>query len=263
MLTVTVRRLHDLNRSAWWLLVLPVGFVVSLVLDIFVPVDVSTRVGSIVWAVFIVFLCVGGTKGPNRFGRDPLDSTAPDETARSPSPTRSFAFWEALNGFCSTIKVCIKHTALLRGRSKRLEYWRFQLFLFLVFLAAAIAVDCIVGFLKVPAASAWLSYWRVLVPTVLLWMSAEITVSVRRLHDADMSGWWLLLWLIPVVVGQASEILGWSLRPFADLIGIYFFVSALVLIGAFCRKGTLGDNRFGPDPLAANSLSPTGSSGSE
>jgi uncharacterized membrane protein YhaH (DUF805 family) len=51
-----------------------------------------------------------------------------------------------------------------------------------------------------------------------------IAVSVRRLHDLDRSGWWLLLAFVPVV-------------------GI------IVLLIWFCTKGTDGSNRFGPDPL--------------
>ena len=52
-----------------------------------------------------------------------------------------------------------------------------------------------------------------------------LAVAVRRLHDVDRSGWWLLLAFIP-------------------LIGI------IVLIVWWCTEGTRGPNRFGPDPKA-------------
>lgn len=53
-----------------------------------------------------------------------------------------------------------------------------------------------------------------------------IGVAVRRLHDLDRSGWWYLLVLVPLI-------------------------GPLVLIFAFfIHRGTVGDNRFGPDPLA-------------
>ena len=51
-LAVTVRRLHDTNRSAWWLLVLLVPLI-----------------GVI---AFLVFMCLKGTEGDNRFDADPL-----------------------------------------------------------------------------------------------------------------------------------------------------------------------------------------------
>lgn len=51
-LAVSARRLHDTNRSAWWLILS------------FIPV-----IGTI---VLVVFWCFQGTKGPNRFGESPL-----------------------------------------------------------------------------------------------------------------------------------------------------------------------------------------------
>lgn len=51
-LAVSVRRLHDTDRSGWWTLI------------ILVPL-----VGVVLW---IVWLASRGTTGPNRFGQDPL-----------------------------------------------------------------------------------------------------------------------------------------------------------------------------------------------
>jgi uncharacterized membrane protein YhaH (DUF805 family) len=53
-LAVAVRRLHDLDRSRWW--VLP---------------DLIPVVG---WIILIVWFCTKGTDGPNRFGADRLTS---------------------------------------------------------------------------------------------------------------------------------------------------------------------------------------------
>ncbi len=53
----------------------------------------------------------------------------------------------------------------------------------------------------------------------------SIAIGVRRLHDLDRSGWWLLLVFIPLI-------------------------GAIVLLIWYCAKGTAGPNRFGPDPLA-------------
>ena len=55
-IAVGVRRLHDTDRSGWWLL----GSLVPL-LNI----------------VVLVFLCLDGTRGPNRFGADPKQSLPP------------------------------------------------------------------------------------------------------------------------------------------------------------------------------------------
>lgn len=54
-----------------------------------------------------------------------------------------------------------------------------------------------------------------------------ICVGIKRYHDRDKSGWWLLIQLVPIV------------GP------IWYFVEA------FCLRGTVGPNRFGPDPITA------------
>lgn len=54
---------------------------------------------------------------------------------------------------------------------------------------------------------------------------AHLAVNVKRWHDRDKSGWWVLIELIPLIGS----------------------IWALVELG--CLKGTYGKNRFGPDPL--------------
>lgn len=50
-ISVSFRRLHDVDRSAWWLLLA------------FIPI--------IGWIILLVWNCTDGTPGPNRFGPDP------------------------------------------------------------------------------------------------------------------------------------------------------------------------------------------------
>ena len=115
--------------------------------------------------------------------------------------------------FSEAVGACFAKYATFAGRARRAEYWYFVLFQVLAGIVAQL-VDQAVGFYA-PSA---------LVDLVLFlpWLA----VAVRRLHDIDKSGWWLLVGAIPVI--------GW----------------VLVLIWA-CTKGTLGPNRFGPDPLPA------------
>ncbi|MBC2666166.1 DUF805 domain-containing protein [Novosphingobium flavum] len=54
-LAVSVRRLHDQDRSGWLLLLM------------FVPV--------LGWFALFVMFCLNGTRGPNRFGPDPKNPT--------------------------------------------------------------------------------------------------------------------------------------------------------------------------------------------
>jgi uncharacterized membrane protein YhaH (DUF805 family) len=57
-IAVTVRRFHDQDKSGWFYLL---GFI--------------PYIGGI---VMIVFMCLDGTRGPNRFGPDPKDPHAAD-----------------------------------------------------------------------------------------------------------------------------------------------------------------------------------------
>jgi uncharacterized membrane protein YhaH (DUF805 family) len=97
------------------------------------------------------------------------------------------------------------------GRARRREYWMFALFNMLIAFALAFVEGLFSGS-DGQASSILVSFYQlaVLVPSV--------AVAVRRLHDTDHRGWWLLV-------------------PVFNLI--------LVL-----REGQSGENRFGADPKA-------------
>ncbi|MEN3977285.1 DUF805 domain-containing protein [Emcibacter sp. SYSU 3D8] len=99
------------------------------------------------------------------------------------------------------------------GRAPRSEYWWWVLAYMIVYIGAAI-VGSILG--RIGNFLPMLVVLAVIVPT--------IAVGVRRLHDLDKSGWWLLIGLVP-------------------------FVGALILIYFFVQRGTAGPNQFGEDPL--------------
>jgi uncharacterized membrane protein YhaH (DUF805 family) len=98
------------------------------------------------------------------------------------------------------------------GRAIRSEYWYWVLFVFLAEIVTGI-VDFVLGVQITTTIFAL----AVLLP--------GLAVTIRRLHDLDRSGWWVLLALIPLI-------------------------GAIVLLVWFCSRGTEGSNRFGPDPLA-------------
>ena len=103
-------------------------------------------------------------------------------------------------------------------RARRREYWLFQLTLFIAFVVALI-VDTSLGFQG--------GYTNMGPATIVLYIAIilpAMAVAVRRLHDIDRTGWWLLFRAIP-------------------LVGI------IVLLVFHCLRGTKGPNRFGPDPI--------------
>jgi uncharacterized membrane protein YhaH (DUF805 family) len=120
-----------------------------------------------------------------------------------------------------SIKTCFSKYAVFQRRSSRSEYWYYQLFVF-VLTSSAVVLDN--AFHTSFDGDVWgygYLYALALVGTIL----PSISVLVRRLHDTDHSGWWFWIVLIPLV-------------------------GAIVLIVWLCTKGTTGNNRFGPDPLA-------------
>lgn len=94
-------------------------------------------------------------------------------------------------------------------------------------------------------------------PTVLLWLSIALLVwitvvaAVRRLHDRDRSGWWLLVFVaLPwALLGIGTLDRHGPGEAAADLVA-----AGLAVWGAYemlVRAGTRGPNRHGPDPLGA------------
>ncbi len=114
-------------------------------------------------------------------------------------------------GFVAAVqRALIERYTTFTGRASRDEFWWFMLFQLIV----AIAASVIDGALGSPLLQLVVSL-ALLVPFIAL--------VVRRLHDADRSGWWALLLLLPVI-------------------GLI----ALIVIGL--TPGTAGENRFGPAP---------------
>jgi uncharacterized membrane protein YhaH (DUF805 family) len=79
---------------------------------------------------------------------------------------------------------------------------------------------------------------------------AYLAASVKRLHDRDRSGWWMVpFFVVPGLYSQFEHRLADSIPV------VVISIAAVVLqlwgtIEMFFRKGTAGANRFGPDPLA-------------
>jgi uncharacterized membrane protein YhaH (DUF805 family) len=100
------------------------------------------------------------------------------------------------------------------GRAPRSEYWFWTLFVVLLSIAAGL-IDLALfrSFDFSPLQS--LVGLGLFIP--------GLAVSIRRLHDLDRTGWWFLL--------------------------VFTIIGAIVLLVWNCMRGTIGPNRFGPDPL--------------
>jgi uncharacterized membrane protein YhaH (DUF805 family) len=123
--------------------------------------------------------------------------------------------------FPQAIASGFRNYARFSGRAARSEYWCWVLFGVLVASAARILDEAFLPELAIDIVQVGPLY----VVTTLALILPGIAVAARRLHDRDRTAWWLLLWL---------TILG-----------------GFVLLVWFCRRGSVGPNRFGPDPLPA------------
>jgi uncharacterized membrane protein YhaH (DUF805 family) len=107
------------------------------------------------------------------------------------------------------------------GRASRSAYWYWTLFAVLMSIASKLLdVMLFPGLDTSPINS--------LVGLALF--LPGLSIAVRRLHDLDRTGWWLLI--------------------------IFTVIGIVVLLIWFCMRGTMGANRFGPDPLAIEPSQP-------
>jgi uncharacterized membrane protein YhaH (DUF805 family) len=86
---------------------------------------------------------------------------------------------------------------------------------------------------------------------IAIWVS-WFAIGVKRLHDRNKRGWWILLfYVVPWFLGSAANAADKqgndTLEIILALIGLVLGIWGLVELGFL--RGTAGPNRFGPDPL--------------
>jgi uncharacterized membrane protein YhaH (DUF805 family) len=139
------------------------------------------------------------------------------------------------------------------GRAPRAEYWWFYLgSVILNFLAGLL--DGALGTSEIISGAVSLA---LLLPS--------LAVTVRRLHDTDRSGWWLLAFVAVFgVIGAMAVLGGPSLgQSFGSTAGMFTFmmvaVLAMLAVGItmlvfMVQEGTEGENRYGSDPYGPDNL---------
>lgn len=115
----------------------------------------------------------------------------------------------------------LRKYGIFAGRARRKEYWVYMI----VTIIIGFIADWIDRSLGLSGRYIYGLYGPVYFFYVIFVFLPTFAVTVRRLHDLNRSGYWALIYLIPVA--------GW----------IWLFIMLSV-------RGTTGKNRFGPDPLA-------------
>jgi len=108
----------------------------------------------------------------------------------------------------------LKKYAVFNGRARRKEYWMFFLFNIII----AIVLGVVEGILGSHGIIGMLYSLALIIP--------GIAVSVRRLHDTERSGWWLLIAFVPII-------------------------GAIVLLVFMVQDSQSGQNQYGTNPKEA------------
>ena len=111
--------------------------------------------------------------------------------------------------FSESVTTCLKKYFVFEGRASRSEYWWFQLIVTPSYLISTI-IENEIGYF--------------FLGITLFTLIPAISAGVRRLHDTNRSGFFLLISFIPII-------------------------GSFILLFFLIPEGTKGKNRFGPDPL--------------
>jgi uncharacterized membrane protein YhaH (DUF805 family) len=254
-LALGAKRLHDLNLSGWWNLAwlipkaglavagLGVAFVVALLSEspdelvrilVLVLIWLAADLGVLIVA-WLALSCIGGAGAANRFG--PVAGLPMDFV-------RNFVGFD--------------------NRIGRLTYFLCSMpivtvtLVLIVALAMAFSLKYGTDFGQTLRETRILELWGLALQLLLLY--PMLTLSTKRLHDLNLSGWWNLLWLLPGAADTAATLAGLSgttenpsglgnVLTWADFGIEMLFWLALCLI-----PGSRGANRFGPGPLGTPEL---------
>lgn len=124
----------------------------------------------------------------------------------------------------------LKRYADFEGRSRRMEYWMFQLAQIILYTVLFVIFTVLIGVSGAAGGEEGAGIVSVLLFLVFGLLALglivpNIAVTVRRLHDQDKSGWFYLINFIPL--------------------------GGLVLLVFMFLDGTRGPNQYGPDPKSA------------
>jgi uncharacterized membrane protein YhaH (DUF805 family) len=147
-----------------------------------------------------------------------------------------------------------------KGRINRGKYWLAALIYIAVWTIFVVGSLIWLGGLDITNlmsfAGAGLMIWLIGFILLIAGTWSGLAVGVKRLHDRDKSGWWMLLfWLGPSVLsGSNTAMSDFSVGLILSLAAMAIVIWAFVELG--CLPGTPGPNQYGPDPLGNPALAP-------
>lgn len=201
--------------------------------------------------------------------------TEPAQPTEIPLPTEPIKNAKVMKEkmtFGKAVATCFSKLFTFKGRARRSEYWYFMLFLIIlqgVMMAGGEFFDTLISFGQSQGADVTMKFAGSYLQKVLLWVLyfMGLTVTVRRLHDVDCNGWFiLLLYVLPIIITEievsslysvgvafdsatvSPNVMAGTLK--SHLMIIFFVTIALIAsIIIYCKPGTEGPNSYGPDPI--------------
>ena len=128
----------------------------------------------------------------------------------------------------------LKRYADFEGRSPRIEYWLFTLFVWLVSVGLIAIGFALTDARGSPGEEVNPAFGLVLLLVGVFWLGIlvpSIAVTVRRLHDRDLTGWLYLVNFVP-------------------------YIGGLIIFVFMVLPGTEGENTYGPNPLDEDGVRP-------
>lgn len=173
--------------------------------------------------------------------------------------------------FGESIKTCFRKYAVFKGRACRSEFWWFVLFTLIV----DVALDFVMGLFMIPLlfkgefnaesiTNVSSPFGIVSLVFALAFLLPSLGVMVRRLHDTNKSGWWIVVYylltalcMVPVFLlftmadhsEQFNDKITFALIFVVSIMAILLLALAITLLVWCCQRGTIGPNKYGPDPL--------------
>jgi uncharacterized membrane protein YhaH (DUF805 family) len=204
-LSITVRRLHDRNFSGWWLLVLAAFFVLfHYTRNIYLAEIIFITVIGLIWTVIAVTIFIELV----------MPSKQEDQKMNFPKFIKTYF-----------VDVIIHHYADFKGKATRKQFW--------FFLLINSVTSCLLTGIGLLLSSFGFVYVDTIISKFYLlgMLIPLMSNAVRRLHDIDRRGWWILTPMISAVsVGIFSSLRAINVIPKVVLISASILMIITLII---------------------------------
>jgi uncharacterized membrane protein YhaH (DUF805 family) len=146
--------------------------------------------------------------------------------------------------------IALRRSFVWKGRARRAESWWYMALFFALFTLLVVIDYALIATDDGADNESW--YNPLAFSIIMIGLVPGVSCAIRRLHDLGRSGQWYLLVFATLPLGIPGSAL---LANNDDGTGFFVFLvvpalsGALTLLYWFLQRGTIGENRYGPDPL--------------